>query len=84
MNAVIWQDRALDRLADVWVAATPAERAEIERDVAALNRRLAADPAGEGESRTGRVRVVIDGYLTVYFELYAAGVVRVTDVRRPA
>src|SRR5258708_2133193 len=40
-----WHDFARDRLADIWVTATPAEREVIERAVHEINARLAADPS---------------------------------------
>jgi hypothetical protein len=50
MFAVIWRNDVLDTLADLYVAATPAERARMAAAVDALNTRLRSDPLGEGES----------------------------------
>jgi hypothetical protein len=56
MFTVTWRDRALNRLADFYVAVDPATRQRIADGVAELNNRLAADPWNEGESRTGNYR----------------------------
>lgn len=42
---VEWTGAALDRLADLYVAADPADRDELERGVERINAELAADPA---------------------------------------
>jgi len=78
MYKVGWRDVALDRLADVFVAADPAVRDRIERAVAGLNTRLAADPFAEGESRDRGQRIAFIDQLVVHFEVdAAAGTVRV-------
>lgn len=58
MFQLIWQELALDELAECYVAATVDERERMARAIDALNTRLRANPLGEGESRTGIVRVV--------------------------
>ena len=47
-----WDDAAGDALADIWVAATPAERDEIERAVLRANRLLSDDPKGRASRGT--------------------------------
>lgn len=82
MSVVIWTDRARDQLADVWVAATPAERAVIEPLVLKLERDLAADPDEVGESRQDELRVVMRALLVIWFEVQP-GRVRIVRVTRP-
>jgi hypothetical protein len=48
---VEWTDAALDRLADLFVAADPAVREAIEQSVIGINNKLAVDPWDLGESR---------------------------------
>ena len=48
---VEWTDAALDRLADLFVAADSTTRETIERCVVGVNAKLAADPWDLGESR---------------------------------
>lgn len=79
---VEWTDRALDQLADIWVAATPAERAVIEQTVGAINARLAHDPASVGESRPNSRRVWFRHPLVVIFRMIPGGGVIVSHVAR--
>jgi hypothetical protein len=51
MFEVIWSDTALEELADVWVAVSPAARGEVEAAVTGINNRLADDPTVDSESR---------------------------------
>lgn len=65
---VEWKEYALDRLADIYVAADPADRDDIERTVEQINAALAADPRNLGESRaTANQRVWSSDPLTVTF-----------------
>jgi hypothetical protein len=83
MFAVVWMNKALDELADVYVAVGPAERTRIAAGVDALNHRLAADPLNEGESRVGGYRMTFPDLLAVSFHVnQASGVVRVVGVSR--
>jgi hypothetical protein len=83
MFAVIWLNSALDQLADVYVAAAPAERQRIAAGVEALNARLAADPLSVGESRVGGNRITSPPLLAVGFHVSVADrVVRIRLVRR--
>jgi hypothetical protein len=83
MYTLVWRERALDRLADIYVAVDPATRAAIAAGVIALNKRLAADPLHEGESRYGGYRVTFTQSLAVSFHVNVADrIVRVTSVVR--
>jgi hypothetical protein len=65
--AVVWDEAALDELADIWVRITPAARARVEAAHGEVNRRLQTDPANEGESRSEGRRVTIVLPLAVVF-----------------
>lgn len=83
MFALIWPDPTLDALADIYLAATPAERAWMAAAVDGLNARLRSDPLNEGESRSGGFRLVFIPLLTVLFHVTTAdNIVRVVRVRR--
>jgi len=77
---VEWKATALDRLADVFVAADPAARDEIERAVERINAELADDPERLGESRASETRRVWFYFpLMVMFEVRRSeGLVLVT------
>ncbi|HVK18275.1 MAG TPA: type II toxin-antitoxin system RelE/ParE family toxin [Fimbriiglobus sp.] len=84
---VEWKESALDELADIYVAADPADRDEIERTVEQINAALAANPQFLGESRaTPNQRAWLSDPLTVTFQIIPAdGTVIVHHVahRRP-
>jgi hypothetical protein len=80
--SVGWTSLALDRLADIYVLAVPADRGPIAACVEGINRRLADDPSGPGESRTGSRRVWFTGPLVVGFDLLIGGGVIVFHVER--
>jgi hypothetical protein len=61
--------KALDELADIWVAATRDDRDVIEGAVLEINRELGSDPANKGESRVGKSRALIAPPLTVWFRV---------------
>lgn len=67
MKPVRRTDRALDRLADLYTAADPAERERIAAATEGANTTLRYDSADSGESRGGQERVAFFGRLTVYF-----------------
>lgn len=75
-----WDEAALDALADIWVAVTPDERDVVEAAVQSVNRLLRDDPL-VGESRTGRIRVVVVEPLTVYFRAAPGIMTRVLHLR---
>jgi hypothetical protein len=83
MFALIWSNYALDRLADIYVAATLDEQARIAAGVDALNARLRSDPLNEGESRSGTYRLTFTPLLSVGFYVSVASrTVQVTRVTR--
>ena len=67
MSVVLWRDRALDQLADVYVAASIEERNDLGTEVDYVNRRLAGNGLFEGESRGGYGRVMIGESLVVFY-----------------
>ena len=69
---VKWKSIALDRVADIFVAATPADRDEIEATTRRINVALAADPSVLGESRSGDRRVWFEYPLMVLFRIVSA------------
>lgn len=78
-----WLESALDKLAEIYVAADSSERERIAAGVEAFNARLATAPLEEGESRMGGYRIAFPPLLRVYFRVYeATHRVRVTDVSR--
>lgn len=77
---VEWREFALDELADLYVAADPTARDEIERAVKRISAELAGDPGRLGESRSSDDRRVWFSYpLVVVFEIRRPeGLVQVT------
>jgi hypothetical protein len=83
MFAVVWTNRALDELADIWVVATPELRDRIEASVRRLGRQLQDDPFAIGESRANNRRVAFDPPIAIIYRSDTAGqVVLVTHVWR--
>ncbi|OWK38158.1 hypothetical protein [Fimbriiglobus ruber] len=77
---VEWEAGALERLADIYTEAQPAERETIFRCVERINVQLASDPWQLGESRgTGR-RVWFAHPLMMAFDLPRGGGVVVNHV----
>ncbi len=76
-----WTDKATDDLADIWVAATLAERNEIERAVLHANRKIGDDPENAGESRGGTARVFVSPPVTVWYRVRPNGQARVFGIR---
>ncbi|HET6575347.1 MAG TPA: hypothetical protein VFG68_17200 [Fimbriiglobus sp.] len=84
MSVVEWEDAARDELADIWVQATPAERAAIEPIVLGLERDLGDDPLAVGESRNDPLRVEFRDPLTFWFQVSPDDRrVRIVRVHRP-
>jgi plasmid stabilization system protein ParE len=83
--AVRWSRRALDALAEIWLA-NPAERAEISRLAASIDRMLRVNPAERGESREGDRRILFMLPLVVIFsvdnENRIVRILRIRHVRR--
>lgn len=83
MFALIWLDAVLDELADLYVAAEPADRARVAAAVEALNARLRLDPSAEGESREGSLRITFIPLLAVTFHVSESDhVVHVIGIQR--
>ena len=83
MFALIWLNRALDELADLYVSADLADRARMSSAVEALNARLQSDPLAEGESRDGTHRITFIPLLAVSFRVSETEqLVRVIGVQR--
>ncbi|MFO0850367.1 MAG: hypothetical protein U0871_17675 [Gemmataceae bacterium] len=83
MFTVTWAAPVLDRLADLYVAADPADRRRMADGVEALNRRLALRPWDEGESRDGLYRLTFPPLLAVRFHVdRMADTVQVVGVAR--
>jgi hypothetical protein len=81
MYTVIWRTTALDRLADLYVAASVADRERLATGVEALNSQLAHDPLAIGESRAGDRRIAFTDYLVVRYRVDTVQrVARVTAV----
>ena len=84
MIPVEWDKSTRDRLADLYVGATPEEREVIATEVERLERELKRDPLEVGESRVPFVRVVSCGPLIFWFRVNAeATEVRIFHVSRP-
>jgi hypothetical protein len=66
---VVWRPVADEQLAAAWVAAT--DRNAMTAAAAAIDRALARDPLGEGESRTGTTRILIERPLAALYEVIA-------------
>jgi hypothetical protein len=85
MSLPEWAEIARDRLADIWVLATPDERARIESIVLQFERDVADDPFHVGESRGGDLRIEVRMPLVFWFRVSDKGVrVRIVSVTRPA
>jgi hypothetical protein len=82
MYRVEWLQSALDELADQWTRANSAERQAITTASHAMERRLAEDPASEGESRPSGRRITFIPPLAITFRVNAdARTVWVVQVR---
>lgn len=75
-----WHDDALDQLADIWVAATTADRERIERAVTEINRALESGPQFLGESRGGSDRAWFHPPLVIRFRVLPNQPVKVQHV----
>jgi plasmid stabilization system protein ParE len=81
MNEIICRELALDQLADLYVAATLAERETLAREVEEVSRRLATNAQFEGESRGGFARVVVSELVVVIYTVVPHEPVRVVELR---
>ena len=83
MYTLIWGGRALDQLAEIYVALPLDEQRRTAAAVDAMNHRLAARPHEEGESRGGNLRITFPDGIVVRFRVDEINqTVRVTNVRR--
>lgn len=83
MFALVWENTALDQLAEAYVAADSAVRAQMAASVEALNTNLRDDPLAVGESRIGGFRVTFVPRLAVLFHVSEVDqTVRVVRLRR--
>ena len=80
--SVEWEEPTLERLADIYVEVTPAEREAIARCVERINARLAVDPWTPGEDRGPGRRVWFTHPLVVGYDLVPGGGVLVNHVAR--
>lgn len=83
MSTVVWDESALDRLADIWVQATPADRIKIDAAVQRINRTLLRNPDQQGESRPANLRILIVPPLAVLFRVTPPDLATVTHVWLP-
>jgi hypothetical protein len=85
MYTVDWIRIALDALMEIWLSADDQE--QIAEVTERLDRRLAADPAGEGESRPNHQHVAYELPLGVRYVIFPESrrviVLGVWRVRRP-
>jgi hypothetical protein len=77
--AVVWTRAALQQLTSLLIAAT--DQTAVSDASVEVERRLSADPLGEGEARDGDERLIFVPPLAVLFVVDAvAGVVHVVSV----
>ncbi len=77
---VRWKQRALDHLADIYVALPLAEQRLLAADVEMVNRELLARGGELGESRGGTRRMWFTEWLVVSFNILPNGGVDVSFV----
>lgn len=66
---VIWQPKALEELAELWVSAS--DPAGVTADSNRIDKVLERDPLSYGESRAGDDRLAFEGSLSSYFRVEA-------------
>jgi hypothetical protein len=81
MSVVTWRERALDELADIYVAATSEQRVALTAEVDEINQTLTTNALFEGESRGGYGRVVIRELLVAFYTVIPHQPTRVLQVR---
>ena len=67
MSTVIWTDRSLDQLADIYVAVPRERRDRVVEVVAEINHQLSENAIFEGESRSGSNRIAFFPPLSVLY-----------------
>jgi hypothetical protein len=70
---VAWTEKALDELSDLYVTLSLIEQDAMAKSVAGINRKLAEDPEGVGESRSPWVRVWFTEGFMLRFDIDPAG-----------
>lgn len=70
MYRVEWAPTALDALARFWTSADPTTRQAINSAANELDRRLQANPWGQGESRTNGRRVLFVAPLSATYRVH--------------
>jgi hypothetical protein len=71
MYRVEWSRGALDRVTSAWMDGDSSLREAITHSVSEIDKRLAGDPANEGESRSAGRRVLFVPPLGVRFRVYS-------------
>ncbi len=69
-HTVTWKQSAADRFAEVWMTAP--DRAAVASAADMLDAALRADPHHQGESRGGKMRLVVVPPLAVVYEVLEA------------
>ena len=80
MHPVQWTRSALNDLADLWADADTERRNAVAEAVHEIDRRLGADPLGEGESRDYGRRILLVPPLALLYGVGPEEVVRVLNV----
>jgi hypothetical protein len=81
MFGVVWTNKALDELADIWVTVSPELRDRIESAMQRLDQSLRDDPNTVGESRNQNRRVAFDPPIAIIYQIdYSSQVVVVSHV----
>jgi plasmid stabilization system protein ParE len=87
VSFVFWTDDSVDDLEDIWARASPSAHPAVSTAVAEIHDKLARDPIGSSESRTGRTRIIVELPLSALFRISADGsrvdVLHVTFWGRP-
>ncbi|MGL4422424.1 MAG: hypothetical protein ACRCZF_17270 [Gemmataceae bacterium] len=79
---VIWEESALQKLAELWLKASSPERLAMNRIVTDVDRILSDNPLELGESREQSSRIHFLGAYVIQFDIPDAGVVRVLSLHR--
>lgn len=83
---IVWEESALDELAEIWLRADASERRRVTSAAADIERRLSRDPSDQGESRSHHRRILHSPPLGVIFRVKEASqsvlVLRVWHIRR--
>lgn len=69
MFRVVWSERALNELAEIWMRSETSQRQALTRASHAADQRLRDDPFGSSESREGDVRVMFEAPMGFTFKV---------------